>query len=165
MRPRVSKTSMDRKGTTSNLITARPIHWVYLTIFVLLIGPFSMAVVYHDELYNGYVRTYIAPGVQRQFGFRMERRRMYYHTQAVDVFVIEGLEPDGVLAKAGVQRGDVPVGIYHMSDVAFYQRLQERPKKAVEIHLVNSAEYEGLLKSGDLDLFDRGHRVVIPRGE
>ena len=90
---------------------------------------------------------------------------MYYHTQALDVFVIEGLEPDGVLAKAGVKNCDVPVWDYHMSDVAFYRRLQERPKKAVEIHLVNCAEYEELLKSGDLDLFDRGHKVLIPRGE
>lgn len=151
---------------SSRLITVKPIHWVYLTVFVLLIGPLLIAALYSDELYNGYVRTYIAPRIQRQFGFKMERRRMYYRgTQELDVFVIEGLEPNGVLAKAGVQNGDVPIGMFHMSDVAFYRRLQERTEKAVEIHLVNCAEYEESLKSGDLILSDLGNRVVIPKGE
>ena len=151
---------------SSRLITIKPIHWVYLTTFVLLIGPLLVASVYSDELYNAYVRTYIAPGVQRQFGFKMQRRKMYYRgTQELDVFVIEGLEPNGVLAKAGVQNGDVPIGMFHMSDVAFYRKLQERPAGTVEIHLVNCTEYEELLKSGNLILSDVGNRVVIPKSE
>jgi len=156
---------MNQKGAKSNLITVKPIHWVYVTVVLLLIGPFSIAVVYSNELYNGYVRTYVAPRIQRQFGFRMERRRMYYHTQGLDVFVIEGVNPGGVLAKAGVRNDDVPVGVYHMSDVEFYRKLDGSQEKAVEIQLVNCGEYEGLLKSGDLDLFDRGHKVTITRGE
>ena len=151
---------------SSRLITIKPIHWVYLTVFVLLIGPLLIATLYSDELYNAYVRTYIAPSVQHQFGFKMERRQMYYRgTQELDVFVIEGLEPNGLLAKAGVQNCDVPIGVFHMSDVAFYRRLQERPKERVEIHLVNCAKYEELLKSGNLILSDVGNRVVISKGE
>jgi hypothetical protein len=156
---------MNRKASTSNLVTVKPMHWVYVTIIILLIGPFSLAVVYSDELYNGYFRTYTAPAIQRQLGFKMGRRRMYYHTQALDVFAVEGLEPGGILAKAGVQNCDVPVGIYHLSDVEFYRKLQQSAKKAVEIQLVNCAEYEELLRAGDLDLFTRGHKVVIPRSE
>jgi hypothetical protein len=156
---------VNQKGAKGNLVTVKPINWVYVTVVLLLIGPLSIAVVYSGELYNGYVRTYIAPRIQRQFGFKMERRRMHYRTQALDVFVIKGLNPDGVLAKAGVRNGDVPVGDYHVSDVTFYRELEESRKRAVEIHLVNCAEYEGLLKSGDLDLFDRGHIVTVPRGE
>ena len=147
------------------LITVRPIHWVYLSIFVLVISPLLIATLYADGLYNGYVRTYIGPRIQRQFGFKMERRRMYYRgRQRLDVFVIESLEPNGLLAKAGVQNGDVPIEMFHLSDVAFYRRLQESPAKAVEIHLVNCAKYEESLKSDNLFMSDLGNRVVIPKG-
>jgi hypothetical protein len=137
-----------------------------VTIIALLIGPFTIAVLYSDQLYAAYVRTYVGREVQHRFGFRMERKTMYYRkVQRLDVFVITALEPDGVLAKAGVKNNDVPLISYHMSDVDFYLRLRRSQKEAIELRLINVDEYEDWLKTGDAySLFrDRERKVLIPQ--
>ena len=143
------------------------IQWVYVTIFVLIIGPFTVFVMFSQELFDGYIRTYIAPGIQRRFGFRMERRRMYYRgTQPFNVFVITRLEPEGVLTKLGVQNCDVPLGFYHMSDATFYRQLEKSRSTPVEIRFLNCEEYEQALMAGDLFLAHRVHKIVLrPRQE
>ena len=147
----------------SKLLTINAFHWVYLTIFVLIVVPFTVANLHCQELFQVYVRTSIAPSIERQFGFKMERRRMFYrNVQPLSVFVIKGLEPDGVLAKLGVRDCDVPVGFFHMSDVAFYRQLEKSGSNTVEIGFINCNEYERTLASGDLFIIDRVHKIVLP---
>src|SRR5262245_35650625 len=143
----------ERKPATKFLtLTLSP--WVYVTIIALLIAPFLIAVLNFDQIFNSYVRTYLGPEVRRQFGFRMEHQTMYYRqAQRLDVFVITTLEPDGVLARAGVRNDDVPLvsGWFHMSDVNFYRRLQEGRKGPIELRLIGRDEYEYWLKTGGRD--------------
>lgn len=136
--------------------------WLYVTVCVLLIGPFSLAVVYSEDIYSAYVRTYVAPRLRRQYGFRLERRPMYFHAQPLNVYFIASIDPAGVFAKAGVREGDVPVADYHISDVALYKRLLDERGDAAVLQLINGDEYESMLKEGDLDLYCRGHKVSIP---
>ena len=153
---------MTGKKAGHDLVTLRRSQWVYLMIWTLLIGPFWLAVACHDEIYAAYVRTYVAPGVRRQFGFRVERQRMHYLTQPLDVFVIADTSPQGALAKAGVLNNDVPVTYIHMSDVGFYLKLRQSRGGPVEIRLANRDEYREWLKSGDAFPL-KWRKVVIPR--
>lgn len=156
---------MKGKKPGANFITLQRGQWAYLTITVLLIGPFWVAVACSEEIYAAYVRTYVAPEVQRRFGFKVGRERMYYgaRRQPLDVFFINATEPDGVLARAGALSGDVPVGAYHWSDVGLYVRLRESRRRPVELHLVNRDQYREWLKTGDDLLFERQRKIVIPR--
>ncbi len=87
----------------------------------------------------------------------------YQRRQELDVFVITAVDPTGVLAKAGVRNDEVPVLSFHITDVAFYQMLEQSEKAATEIYLINRDEYQKLLENGDLAVRDRGHRVLIPK--
>ncbi len=151
----------------SKLLTVKSFQWVYVIIFIWIIGPFTFFSLVSHEIFDDYVRTYIAPGIQRRFGFRMERRRMYYRgTQPLNVFVIKNLEPEGALTKLGVQNCDVPLGFYHMSDVTFYWQLEKSKGTPVEIRFLNCDEYQKALMSGDLFLAGRAHKIVLwPRQE
>jgi hypothetical protein len=155
---------MSKRKPAARFLTLTLSPWVYVTIIVLLIGPFSVAVVYSDQIVDAYVRAYVGPEVQDQFGFRMERKRMYYRqVQSLDVFVITAIEPDGVLARAGVKNGDVPLSSIHMSDVDFYRRLRRSKKEAIKQIVIGCDEYEDWLKTGKSSLYDRARKVVIPQ--
>jgi hypothetical protein len=132
---------------------------------VLLLGPFSIALIYSDEIFETYVRAEIAPQVQNQFGFRMVHKNMYYRQrQRLDVFLFTALEPDGVLAKAGVRNNDIPLGgLLSISDINLYRRLYQGRKEAVELRLIGCDEYEDWLREDKFSLFDRTRRVVIPQ--
>jgi len=153
---------MTGKNSTTSFLTIKHIQWVYLTVFVLLISPFIVFILYSDEIYKAYVRIYIAPEIRHQFGFKMDRQRMYYHTQPLDVFVITTVE-NGVLAKAGVKDNDIPLGLFHMSDVNFYLKLRQSQNGPIEIRLINRDEYGRVLREQDWTLLHGQHKVVIPK--
>lgn len=146
----------------NNLLTLRPFHWAYVLIVVFVIGPFMFATTYSQELFDGYVRTFIGPGLQQKFGFKIEVRRMYYrNTQPLSVFVIKSLKHDGELAKLGVRNCDVPVGYFHMTDAAFYRKLERSAYQTVDIRFINCDEYQAALKSGDLNLEPHVRKIVL----
>ena len=154
--------SEKQPSTRFLLLTQNPS--AYLIIMVLLMGPFSIALIYSDEILEAYIRSEIAPQVQHQFGFSMVHKSMYYRQrQRLDVFVFSGLEPDGVLAKAGVMNNDVPLRTFHMSDINLYRRLRQGRTEAVELRLIGSDEYEDWLRAEKFFLFDRTRRVVVPK--
>ena len=144
----------------SRLLTLGPIHYVYVTIVVLVIGPFTVMTMYSQDFFDGYVRTFIGPRLQRKFGFKMEMRRMYYRKkQAVSVFVIKNLTPDGEFARLGVRNCDVPVSFTHMSDASLYRKLEKSESRKVEIRFVDCGTYERELESGDLFLAPHEHKI------
>ena len=144
------------------LLTVTPFHWAYVTIVVLIIGPFTVVTMYCQDFFDGYVRTFVGPRFQRQFGFKMEVRRMYYRKkQPLSVFVIKDLKPDGEFAKLGVRNCDVPVGFFHMSDASLYRKLERSMREPVEVRFINCEEYEKEFMSGDLLLSNRVHRIVL----
>ena len=140
------------------------IHWLCIAIIALLLVPLTIFSLEPDRIYNAYFRTFATPAVEREFGFRMERTRMYFHTQALEVFVIKSLEPEGVLAKAGVRVGDVPLGTYMpKNDVAFCRDLLRSHAQITQIHLVNGDEYEARLGRGESSITNVGYNAIIPK--
>jgi hypothetical protein len=155
---------MARSHTTSNLLTIQPFQWAFLTIFVLLIGPLIVASLFSDTLFRAYARDCMAPRLQSEFGFRMEKRRMYYGRQPLNVFVIQGIKRDGILARIGIRNGDIPIGMFHMSDVNFYWTLERSRTTPVEIRLIRCNDYKEMLRSGDLLMSHHWRKAFLFNG-
>lgn len=154
---------MSEKKPATKFLTLTQNPCIYLIIMVLLMGPFSISLIYANEILEVYVRSEIGPEVQRQFGFRMMHKNMYYqHRQRLDVFVFTSLEPDGVLAKAGVRNNDVPLSTFHMNDIHLYRRLRASRKEAIELRVIGCDQYEDWLQTGRTSLSARERRVLIP---
>ena len=154
---------MTQKGPGSNLIMIGPAQWFLVASVVLILVPFIGAVFHVEEIYAACLKAYLGPTMQRHFGFRMRLQRMYFHERPYNVFVITDVDPNGIFARSGIQDGDIPVGIYHMRDAWFYNKLQQTEVNPVEIRVINFAEYEEILKSGNLVIGSRARRVLIPK--
>jgi hypothetical protein len=146
----------------NRFFTIRRNQLLYLVTMVLLSIPCLMAVINPVDFYRLHARIVNGPVVRRLFGFSLERRRMHYRTQAMDVFVINSIDPNGRLAKAGVRNNDIPVASIHMNDADFYDTLAASRRAPVKLRLINSDEYEKALKDGIVPR-DEMRTVVIPR--
>jgi hypothetical protein len=122
-----------------------------------------MANLWSDRIYELYFRSFESPKVQTEFGFKMTHKRMFFRSQAIDVFIITSLEPTGVLAKVGVQPNTVALGAFPKNDIAFCKELLRSHDRNVEIHLINANEYEQLLRKGESYMVEWGYKVIIPR--
>ena len=150
-------------NATQRLLTLNRTHWIYIALIAVVLVPLTIGNLLPDQIYNLYFRTYTRPQVQAEFGFEMAQQRMHFRSQPFDVFVITSIDPNGVLAGYGVQANTISLGTsYPKNDIAFCKDLLRSHNQAVEIHLIDSNEYEQLLKKGEFSMAGRGYKVIIP---
>lgn len=151
------------KKVPNRFITLSGAQWIYVATIALLLIPLTITNLWPYEIYNLYFRTFESPRVQTEFGFSMDRKRMNFHAQSFEVFVITSIEPTGVLARAGVQPNSIALGTFPKNDVAFCKYLLRSHNQDIEIHLINDNEYQELLRNGELSTGERGYKVTVPR--
>lgn len=93
----------------------------------------------------------------------MDRKRINFRAQSYEVFVITSIEPNGVLARAGVQANSIALGSLPKNDVAFCEDLLRSHNQDIEIRLINADEFRETLRTGELSAVGRGYEVIIPR--
>ena len=95
-------------------------HFILLSITLLVILPLICAIVFQRDIHLAYTEYFVAPEMQRQFGYVAEWKTI----QGMNLYVITSIVPEGLLAKMGFEVGDIPFE-YHSGFQAFYSALQE----------------------------------------
>ena len=102
------------------LITLESAQWWHvaagLLVVLIVIGLGAM-----PTWYRVYVVEQRGPALQRCFGFVAAAIDLPGDWSGTPrVFTITSVNPDGILASAGIRPGDAPVGYKHGMDVEFY---------------------------------------------
>lgn len=96
------------------------IHFAVLATTLFLVLPTVVAIVFERDIHFLYLETFVAPEMQRSFGFTAEWQTI----REMDLYVITSIVPDGPLGKMGFEVGDIPWE-YHGGFEAFYSALEE----------------------------------------
>jgi hypothetical protein len=115
----------------------------YVTIAVILfvILPLTVSLAFRDRISDAHLREIVGPKLQREFGFEAGIEPVFEAKQFLDVFVIQSVNPTGILGKAGFRAGDIPMGYKHGFETGFYQDLLwVKEGDQIEISVVNLAE-------------------------
>ncbi|SRR6266487_5549639 len=115
---------------------------LYVGLVALIVLPLLMALTFQPQLYDAYLDHFVRPGLEREFGFTAGTVRLPAEAGELNTFGIIAVTPGGVLEKAGVRPGDLPVGYRHGFSTGFYQDLlAARRGVPVEVALLSSADY------------------------
>ena len=114
----------------------------YVGLVTLIVLPVLMGLTFQPQLYDAYLDHFVRPGLEREFGFTAGTVRIPGGEDGTDAFGIVAVAPGGVLARAGVRPGDVPVGYRHGFATGFYlDLLAARRGTPVEVSLLSSADH------------------------
>ncbi len=94
-------------------------HFVVLVVTLLVTLPLTCAIVFQRDLRMVYIERFVAPDMQRHFGYTAEWRTI----RGMNLYVVTSVIADGPLAKAGFEAGDIPFE-YHGGFQAFHLALQ-----------------------------------------
>jgi hypothetical protein len=121
-------------------ITLGKRQWVYLAAIVIaLLVIVSLA--FQERIYAAYLHQFVGPELQKDFRFKVGTERIIEGKEPIHVFVIESVEARGILAQAGFQSGDIPVGYKHGFESGFYQDLLWAKKgRPIEMAVVNISD-------------------------
>ena len=112
--------------------------WVYLSAVVLVVLPIVLGFSFLNQIYGAYLREFVAPGLQNEFGFQAGLQTLSLGEERAEEFIIYSVTPGGLLSRAGFQSGDIPVLYHHNFESTFYQDLLlVRKGRAVTIHVIN----------------------------
>ena len=117
--------------------------WVYLFVTLLIVLPLILAFVFSNQIYAVYLREFVAPRLEREFGFKAGRTQVQFRGRTDQVFAVLRVTPGGILHRAGVEPGDIPVGYQHGFETGFLQDLVwAKEGHAVEIELARPPDLE-----------------------
>lgn len=112
--------------------------WFLVIITILIVLPVVGALAFLPELETAYLRAFVLPRWEKQFGFRHGTAILRVDNQKHSMFAIEAVTPGSLFSRAGVQAGDIPVGYQHGFESGFYSDLRRFEKgAAIELQLVN----------------------------
>lgn len=112
------------------------IHFAVLVATLFFVLPTVVAVMFERDIRFLYYETFVAPDMQRCFGFTGE----WQSIQDMDLYVITSIVPGGPLGSMGFEAGDIPWE-YHGGFQALYSALQEaRDGNATQIQVMRAAD-------------------------
>jgi len=116
---------------------------LYVGLIVVVALPIVLALVFQFQIYDAYLEQFVRPGLEREFGFTAGTIQLPAVAGPCDQFAIVAVSADGILAKAGVRSGDLPVGYKHGFATGFYQDLlQVQRGSSVKIRVLAASDYE-----------------------
>lgn len=118
-----------------------------IAVTTLVLAPLMMTGVFYEQFRTAVLRKFLVPGIEAKYGYKTESRRLYYGEQPLDVYVVSFVEPNGRMAAAGLRIGDVPMGLFHMSDVALADKLSATDAFQVPQTVIEIGSYEELLRN------------------
>lgn len=121
--------------------------WLLVAVTTLVVVPLMMIGVFYGQFRTTVLRKFFVPGVEARYGYKMEPRRLYYGKQPLDVYVISSIQPNGRMAAAGGQVGDVPVGLFHINDVALAEKLSAPDASQILLNVIEIGFYEEFLRN------------------
>jgi hypothetical protein len=122
-------------------ITLDKRQYVILAVILFVILPLTVSLAFRDRIYDAYVRELVAPKLQREFGFKAGIEPIVDAKESLNVFVIQSVNPTGILGKAGFRSGDIPIGYKHGFETGFYHDLLwVKNGDQVEISVVNLSD-------------------------
>ncbi len=113
---------------------------LYVGLVALIVLPLLMALTFQPQLYDAYLDHFVRPGLEREFGFTAGTVRLPAEAGALSMFGVVAVTPGGVLERAGVRSGDLPIG-YHFATGFYLDLLAVRRGEPVEVALLSSGDY------------------------
>ena len=116
--------------------------WLLIAVTILVLAPLMMTGIFYGQFRTAVLRKFFVPGIEARYGYKTESRRLYYGEQPLDVYVVSSIEPNGRMAAAGLRIGDVPLAIFHMSDVALADELSLTDASQIKLTVIEIESYE-----------------------
>jgi hypothetical protein len=117
-------------------------HQLYFTLVLLVLLPLVLGIAFQHQLHGLYLEHFVRPDLEREFGFTAGEIRIPALAGCPPQFAIVAVSPTGVLGRAGVRPGDLPVGYVHGFSSGFYSDLLWlKAGHSVELKLMASADY------------------------
>ena len=139
--------------------------WLLIAVTTLVVTPLMMTGIFYGQFRTAVLRKFFVPGIEAKFGYKTEPRRLYYGEQPLDIYVVSSIEPNGRMAAAGLRIGDVPLGIFHMSDVGLAEELATADASPIRLKVVDIEFYEEWLSNDATGLMWEKRRDLIVAGE
>ena len=106
---------------------------IFVGLFVLVVFPVSLGVVFFDTWYGFYLSRFVAPELEQALGFRGGYATVQGRDQRYESYVLIVVDPKGVLGQAGVTAGDVPCRFEHGIEPGFLGRLHHARGQRIEL--------------------------------
>jgi hypothetical protein len=119
---------------------------LYVALVLLVLLPLVVGIAFQDRLYGVYLEHFVRPDLEKEFGFTAGEVQVPSRAPCPPQFAIVEVSRTGVLWRAGMRPGDLPVGYVHGSATGFYSDLvRVRAGHPVEVQVLAVADYgEGL---------------------
>jgi hypothetical protein len=118
-------------------ITLGKSQWIYIFVIFVIISPTILSLVFFKQIYASYLHEFVAPELEKEFGFTGGTESLLEDNESSEVFLIE-VKQGSILANAGFQSGDIPVGYKHGFESGFYLDLLACAKgEEVSMHVIN----------------------------
>lgn len=122
-----------------NAITLGPRQWLLLSVVTLVVLPVVLIVTFLPQVETAFVRQFVLPRWERQFGFVHGTTTLQMGNSTRQVFAIVSVVPNGTFNRARVLPGDVPVGYQHGFESGFYRDLARlESEHVVTLHFLNA---------------------------
>lgn len=119
-------------------ITLGKSRWIYLSVILLFVLPVVLCFAFFNQIYAAYLHEFVAPELEKEFGYIAGTDTLVEDKESFEVFLIEYIKPGGILAKAGFQSGDIPVGHKHGFESGFIlDLLASRKGELIKMKVVN----------------------------
>jgi hypothetical protein len=119
-------------------ITLGKSQWIYIFVIFVIILPIILSLVFFKQIYASYLHEFVAPELEKEFGFTGGTESLLENNESSEVFLIEWVKQGSILANAGFQSGDIPVGYKHGFESGFYLDLLAcRKGEEISMHVVN----------------------------
>lgn len=127
-------------------ITLGKSQWIYIFVIFIIVLPIILFFAFFNQIYAAYLHEFVAPKLEKEFGFSGGTEIMLEEKESYEVFLIKWVKPRSILADAGFQSGDIPVGYKHGFESGFYldllacQRGEEISMNVVNINVASKGE-------------------------
>jgi hypothetical protein len=119
-------------------ITLGKSQWIYIFVIFVIVLPIILCFAFFNQIYASYLHEFVRPKLEEEFGFKSGTESLIDGKEKSEVFLIKFVEPEGILANAGFQSGDIPVGYKHGFESGFYLDLMaSRKSEAISMQVLN----------------------------
>lgn len=146
------------------MLTLGKTQLVLAAIVVFILLPTVLVVTFPREFEHAYLRHFVRPDLEREFGFRSGTRDLVYADRVYPVLTIASMDEGGVLERSGVRIGDVPLRVSHLTDADFYRELRKARTAPVNMRFIDVETYLRSIDGDYREIMAKEHTCVISLG-
>lgn len=137
--------------------------WLLIAVVIFVVAPLVMISLFYGHFRTAVLRKFLVAGVEARSGYKTEPRRLYYREQPLDVYVVSSIEPNGRMDAAGLRIGDVPMEVFHMTDVSLAEKLSAPDASTIRLEVIDIESYAEWV-SNDLSgpMWEKQRELIVP---